>query len=263
MSGIKRKRGSVVLTPAQLKLIAARDRLENKRQKRVIAQAAAARQPLNIRTGGLIQRETKYLDTGRLNHNITASVTGMLVDPLTSICLNAVPPGNGASERIGRQISMLHLSLRMTAFGRQKFPPFLTAQVRSQLVRVMIILDKQTNSALTSADDIMVAFPGVTAVTAMKKMENSERFQILYDQTHKIDPPVGAQGATNWNLVEGITLFNIEIPLKGIVVNYNKTGDTYESISDNSLHVAAINSLDDANNGTRISYTARLLYKDQ
>lgn len=264
MVGKKRNRVGTDITFTAAQLNAAKSRAAFKRQKRVIENAAARRQPVNIRTGGLLAREIKYLDTERVSHNIKDTVADMLVDPTTALCLNAVPPGNGASQRVGRQISMLKLSMKLVAQGRQLAPAAATATLRSQYVRVLIFLDTQTNSALTAPTDVMNALAtDKKAILAMPNMENSERFKILYDQQHKVEAPTSVLSGTLWNVVEGVTLFNIEIPLNGMIVNYNQSGATYASISDNSLHVAAINYLDDAQNGSRISYTARLLYKDQ
>jgi len=72
----------------------------------------------NVRTGGLLGVETKYLDTS-LAATVIASPTdasGGEVDPATILCLNGVPQGDTASSRDGFKIAMKSIQVEGKIF---------------------------------------------------------------------------------------------------------------------------------------------------
>lgn len=108
----------------------------------------------------LIQsQELKWLDT-----SVTDPAAGLVVP------LNNVPQGDDAVARDGRKINMRSCEFVVAAYTN----PSVGAPVRPRLV---IVYDKVCNGLLPAATDIFTSTDGI----ALKNLNNSHRFQIVYD----------------------------------------------------------------------------------
>lgn len=85
--------------------------------------------------------------------------------------LNGCPRGDNLSERIGRRITMKNITLRGVAQGT-------TATGVSQLCRVIVVYDKQTNGVAPAVTDVLVSATG----SAFMNLSYSKRFKIIIDK---------------------------------------------------------------------------------
>ncbi len=129
-----------------------------------------ARKALTIARGvkSLLNVEFKFFDSQVTN-------TEILSTPQLFQLTNVVQ-GDGGSNRDGNQIkvvgNLLKYSVTMDA-----------SAVTSQL-RVMLVLDKQTNGAIAIAADVLEDITVFDAIVSPLNLDNKYRFRILYDKVH-------------------------------------------------------------------------------
>lgn len=136
--------------------------------------------------------------------------------------------GQGASERIGRKITIKSIRLNMGLFMNMT-----VARRSTWCVRVMLVWDKQTNGTFSKDTDLFtlpyVAGPvstsvadtatiGIMSITALPAIENSQRFKILLDKTYNYEfgsntvaSGEGVSGTTQDRIIEIYKKVNLEI----------------------------------------------------
>ncbi len=92
--------------------------------------------------------------------------------------LTVVPQGNGESERIGRKFSIEKISVNYNI----SLPVATIGQNTSDTMRVMLILDKQTNGAQFVATDLI----DTDDIFSFNNLANSKRFKILHKQNYDL-----------------------------------------------------------------------------
>lgn len=185
----------------------------------------------NVRSGGFLGYEKKFIDQGLASAIVANSVAGSEVDPGTTNCLNAVAQGDGPTNRDGRKYHVLSIHIRgFINFVDQ------TAPYTADHVRILLVLDKQTNAAQLNAEDVLVS--STPATTAFRNLEFSERFRVLRDMTLK-KPDVGSGTLTNtWRATKPFKMnVNFKQPLP---VTCSGTTGNVTAINDHSLHLIAI-----------------------
>ena len=139
------------------------------RNRRFIGGGAAI---MAARMGGRVER--KYTDSTSVESALTT--TGVFW------CLNGTQPGTDPWERVGRQITVRSLDLKI------KFQP-LVAMANPMLARVIILWDSQTNGALPNIDAVLANdVPGLTHTMRPKNMDNRDRFIVLRDRKIMVNP---------------------------------------------------------------------------
>lgn len=193
---------------------------------------------MNTRTGGLIGLELKYVDYEHPNVPILTTVGGSTQDPLTALALNAIGQGTGESQRLGLRAVIKSLDIRgyvdwdATSFSVGSF------------VRIVVYMDKQTNSSTSSTETLLLDDPAGTGqdTLAHRLISNLARFTVLSDTIVK-QPPVSPY----WNgsaaaLSPTSTPFRIRKSFgkNGFVTRFTTTGATIAAIADNSIKILAI-----------------------
>lgn len=173
---------------------------------------------------GAIRPEMKYHDVAWNQ----AFYTGSYLN-----CINMIAQGTGASQRIGRRITIKSIRIRGTVSILAQndeddalYPP-------DQPVAVSLVLDRQCNGALPATTDVFTA----ATSNALPKIENDMRFKILWDKFTCLN--FNAVAPTNDVMSRygcpsvGRT---IEMYKKcNINVEYGGTGSTISDIVTNSL----------------------------
>jgi len=148
-----------------------------------------ARKPLNLRTGGFIGKELKFVDYSRSGGTGLAN-TWTLCNPASG-ALNAVAQGDGESQRIGRKITPSSLHIRGVIDMNSS-----TSNTAS--VRVVVVKDLQTNAAALTPSQVMT--PGLNG---FRNLEYVSRFQVVYDKIFTLSPAVGWNSQANTVLSNG------------------------------------------------------------
>lgn len=142
--------------------------------------------------------------------------------------INNISQGTGETQRIGRKVIIRSLSLR----GEVKMPNeantvLNAASINCDVVRLMIVQDKQTNGNVANLTDIFsYNFSSGSPVVdwrAFRTMDNINRFKILVDKTFKINNQIFTAGGGSAPLNEiAYNIYRkcyIPIEMKGSTAN--------------------------------------------
>lgn len=197
--------------------------------------------------------EKKYVEFNFTD--TTVPTTGYLPGSITNIA-----QGVGDDQRIGRKVVVKSISLR----GEIKMPNesntvLGAASPQSDVMRFMVVQDKQTNGAAANMNSIIAfgAANGGAATLdwrAFRNMDNIDRFNILVDRTVKIANPVFTNGTGS--ATQQIVQYNIYRKCN-ITVDYSTTTAAIGSQASNSLSIYCITSagLASWNGIVRVRYT--------
>lgn len=207
----------------------------------------------NVRTGGFLGIEKKFLDT-----ELTASAlatTWAALNPVGVDSLSIPAQGDGESNRDGRTYAIESVHVR----GHFELAAAEGAGVPASMIecRVIVYWDTQTNGAEATATDIMDA-GGTTDILAFRNLQNSKRFKVLYDKVCLLKPHALNEGAVN-SFANGAVIQRFEFNKqfkKPIIVNCTGTTSSVASVSDNNIGIAAIGT---SSNAT-IAYQARVRF---
>lgn len=116
--------------------------------------------------------EWKYVEA---TVNDTAIVVGAVA------LMNGLVPGDAINQRDGRQVSIQSLQLKF----RGENDSTSTGTNSRNAVRILAVIDKQTNAAAPAVGDIL-DLSGSSAIDAMRNLNNRKRFKILMDRRYAI-----------------------------------------------------------------------------
>lgn len=224
------------------------------------AKRSSARARQNLRTGGFLGIERKFLDTSKSSSLLQSSATCAdgEQDPATVDCLNAPAQGDGESNRDGRQIAMDQITIRgkvglayqaNLTQGSYSFPTF-----------VALVLDTQANGATLSSENVYVNPSASAFMTTLcfRNLEYSKRFKVLRSEKIVLEPQTMSYDGTNIEASSVERDFEWNVDLKGMVVNYKGTGNGIADITDNALHMIGFCDID---NTAYLSYNSRLRFR--
>lgn len=222
--------------------------------------------------------EMKYFDCERQTAAIAAVTTswgtGTRLDPSSTIDigaaavatpLNLCSPtvGSGLNQRIGRKIHVRKIKIR----GQIQVPSQTTQSTADNAckVRMLLLMDKQTNAAQYSAGDVLN--PAGTAPTTINAFQNPNgfgRFNVLKDKlitvgnVNMAGSPSGADVIQSGMIRDFKITYNFKKPVE---VNFNATnGGTVADIVDNSFHIMI--GTQDAAYAPTITYYSRCAYTE-
>lgn len=193
----------------------------------------------NIRTGGFIGIEKKFLDTTHAATALTVTWAGGEKDPTTFLGITSVGQGNGESQHLGRKFTVTDILIR--GFFGSTSVKAQTNPIDNEIVRIIVVLDTQTNGAQLNAEDVMADGTG-SSVHTFRNLQFVKRFKVLKDKSFVFNH----QGQSNEGAVNSFAApqslvpfkFNIKFK-KGLVVNTTNTAAIIADMQDNSVHVIA------------------------
>lgn len=210
--------------------------------------------------------ESKYFDSLLSAQAIAEATTwtGTELDPATLNTLFAPSQGDDINQRVGRKVSVYKIALRgvirFTSLADQ-------ADVLSnEAVRLILFMDKHTNSAQAQGEQLM-AIPATmtseTAFSSFQNLENLGRFRVLKDNIYYPSDVVSGTDGTNTNsLAANAVPFKMTVKFKTpVIVRYNASeNNSVADVVDNSFHLLGIKS--GASGAHTITYVCRTYYKD-
>jgi hypothetical protein len=226
------------------------------------AAAAANRASQNVRQGGFIDQEIKFLDTAKSATVIVASTTGAEQPPTSGCtgCLSAPAQGDGPSNRDGKKIIAKSILvngqiIRVGGEDQANVPLAISG-------KVALVLDKQSNGAQLNSEDVYQAAGSSRPSLALRNLQYSKRFQVLAAQNFTLDNPrVGTDGTAT--LSSGTQVMNFVLQKNLNLPITFSTGTTADiaNVVDNSIQLVAFA---DANatgaNSLNIAYDARMRF---
>jgi len=213
--------------------------------------------------GALAVTERKYFDS-EVEAVVVAQVTASWgtttrQDPATLNTLFCPVRGNAINEREGNSVWVKKISLRGWIFcGNQTDA---TATDNPALIRLILVLDKQTNATQLTASDVISSGGANTMLAGFQNTAAFGRFQVMKDKFITLKDPNFAYDGTNFEQNGLITPWKITHKFrgKGLQIRFNNTNaGTVADIVDNSFHVLA--GATDINLAPKISYKSRVVY---
>lgn len=188
--------------------------------------------------------EFKFKDTTKAQAS-TATAGAIFTDTLL-----AMVEGNTDSTRIGNRITVRSVMLRGTAM----LPAATDSANTSQVVRIILYLDRQANGATATVADILAS----ADYRSFNNLDNSDRFRTLAEET--VD--LVAQGAvpTGAALTFGKVRQSFFLKAKlNIDVKYKANGGDITDLASTNIGVFVIGE----SNFATVGYIARVRYTDQ
>lgn len=207
----------------------------------------------NVQKGVGVGMEKKFNNNELDLNPISITITGAEADP-TTLCLNAIGQGDGENQRDGRKYTMLSVHLRGSILFQQTAASVQTAD----WVRILLVLDTQTNAAQFNAEDVLDDnfTDADLKITAFRNLEYTSRFKVLAERTVR-KPAAMAYNGTNMLGMNASVPWKIDRNFKGgIPVLCTGTAGTVANIVDNSLHILAIS----VNSGNLLRYCSRVRF---
>lgn len=188
--------------------------------------------------------ELKFLDTSKGNTLISS--TGTVLDD----SLNHIAQGTDESERIGRKCTVQALHIR----GEIYIPSTTNAQSCSDVVRVIVYVDKQTNGSAASVTDLLES----AAYNSFANLTNSGRFLILSNSVRVVNCTAGAGADTATDVyADNRVLYQFDKKCN-IPLEFSSTTGAISELRSNNIGVMAISS----RGLCYINYNARIRYSD-
>ncbi len=211
----------------------------------------AFRMARNLRTGGFIGRELKFIDSERNTTLTQNAVAGAEMDPTSSLSISAVPQGTGESERIGRVTWVKQVLVQ----GHINVPNSTSYTETGGYLHIWLVIDKQTNGAQLNSEDVLAApAQAALSVDAFQNLQYSDRFKVVKKKKVVVPPlPITHTGSAN---VVGSNDIGFQFYYKcHVKQEFTGTGGTVSDMSTNSFHVIAIGA------GTLPECTLRMRYR--
>lgn len=189
----------------------------------------------NLRQSGYVGQELRFADTSRENITLPSTLATAVVDNTTTNCLNAIAQGTGENQRSGLRVvnKSIQIKVNWDMLGGG-----------DQVLRLLVVQDRQTNGAqLTGSDVLADQVPGTANDNlAMVNLENKHRFKILYDKIFQTEIQMrywNGSAEISGNRVKSINIF-IPLGKRGVTTRYLGTTNAVSDIADNSFHLLAI-----------------------
>ncbi len=142
-----------------------------------------------VRTSGFYGRfanggENKFFDT-----DIDA-IIGTVSTTMEASNLNIIVQGNTESNRIGRKVVLRKISVK----GVAVLPAGVAANTTSEVIKMYLICDKQTNGAAFAATDLWET----DSIRSFRNLANTSRFQVIAQKTMTFNANAGSgRGSTD------------------------------------------------------------------
>ncbi len=204
-----------------------------KYDKSTRAKRAVRRNPGMLRTTGFssrfggTQQEMKFHDVS--NGGNTVSATGEILD----LSLNLIANGTGESQRIGRKSVIRKIGVRYQMLLPAEAS---TASECSDVLRLIIYIDKQANGAAATVSQILSG----TNFMDFNNLENKGRFTILMDKYHPISASNGFQTSSSAGTTGEAIRFHQWHKKVQVPISFNSTTGAITEICCNNIGVLGI-----------------------
>lgn len=184
------------------------------------------------------------------------------------IVINTPVQGTAFNQRIGNTIRMSYLSINghiqpTNTAGHSTLLP--------DIVRIMVIYDRQPNGALPVTSDVIQSVNNVNGTSSGAldglNMVNNDRFIVLKDKFFYVNEVTAPGGPGVSALInDNLNGFNFRwrIPMRGLETRFNATdGGTVADINTGAVHIFAIcNQPTSGNEVYQLQWAARLRFTD-
>lgn len=192
----------------------------------------------------VISQEKKFFDSELTTTTVTSA--GVILSP----SINLISAGTGESQRIGRKCKVTSIHLK----GSIVFNDVTDANTTSDIVRVILYLDKQCNGATAAVADIL-DLGQTTDVYAFRNLQNSSRFRVLYDKSYSMQSPSGAFNGTTVTYGEDLKGLKINVDCMHLL-EFDASTSAITDLTSNNFGIMAIS----RNGNCSIDYQTRVRF---
>lgn len=213
-----------------------------------------------IRTQSSLLIEKKYFE----RETVAAAVGNTLATAKIITPVVGIQTGTGQNNRVGHRISITQLSyygiVKMPERNNQAY-----SVVNDDILRVMVVIDKQTNGVTLSVADLLdnTNTGTVGNVHSFRNLTSTTRFRILKDEFVHIDgnPPIHdtSAGATTSNYACPVRRLPMEYHYKfekPLLIEYTSTTGAIAEIKSNNIYIVFLshNGVVEVGGVTRVRY---------
>jgi len=190
----------------------------------------------NIRTGGFLGIEKKFVDYEVGADAMTAVWASGEQNPTGIGCINAIAQGDGANQRDGRQVVVY--SVQVKGYVMIATQEAQTAPLEDEIVRIALVWDTQANGVELSAENVFVTGGNDNDVNSQRDLQYIKRFKVLKDITLNLRVRNVQLAANDFSWGTQRIPFNMTYRFKKpLKVNFNGTTAVVGSIVDNAISV--------------------------
>jgi len=201
--------------------------------------------PTKFKRVGASSAELKFKDTTKAQTALASAGT-IFNDTLINLS-----EGNTDSTRIGNRITVKSVMLR----GNANLPAATDALNTSQIVRIIVYLDRQANGATAAVGDILAS----ADYRSFNNLDNSDRFRTLAEETIDLQTDGATPSGAAYTYGETKKSFFLKAKLN-LDFKYKGNAGSVADLSGNNIGVLVISETDAI--GT-LGYIARVRYTDQ
>lgn len=188
-----------------------------------------------------IARSVKALINVEVKNFDFVQTSTLVTDTVGISQLSNIPQGDTTNTRDGAQIKMLGYDLNYLI--RQD-----ASATTVTWIRIMLVLDKQTNQAIYTNTDLLENVTTVDAIISPRNLDNMKRFSVLYDRVHTLSPG-GSQGVHVKKYIK-----------REALIRYDASTSAIADLTSNSLSLIQVGS--QVTTDPAISVFGRLRYVD-
>lgn len=168
----------------------------------------------------LVARGVRRLLNVEIKNHDVQQVGVALSNTMVITQLSNIAQGGTTNTRDGAQCKMLGIDFNYLLT--------ISANASRPAVRIMLVLDKQTNQAIYTIADLIEDVSASDNIVSPRNLDNKHRFTILYDRTHVL----GLQGNTNIVVRKYIK--------KDILLRYDASTPSIADLTQNSLSLVQV-----------------------
>lgn len=221
--------------------------------KRYRAKRVPRRAYKTYAAGAYLGVENKYVDY-EYSANISENIAGSEADPATALSLSSIAQGDSQVQRDGRKATIRSVHVR----GAVNLQADDTVTFQPRNVRLLLLVDKQTNGAQFNAEDVLeTPVSSANDPFIFRNLEYAKRFHVLKDIMIDLKPD--AISTTSY----GSTTESFEMHhffKNGLPVTFTNTSATVSDIMDNSIHMIAVASTASGGNAATLVYSSRVRF---
>lgn len=219
------------------------------------------------RTGGYYGR---FLRAGRRGYSLRQDKkfydvflnSLLLTDSHQETSINLVPQGDGENERIGRQIFIKSIDIRMYLRSVVKDIRANETGYAPPVYRLVVYCDRQTNGAAAALTDLLDTSVVTKKFIAFNELANSRRFRILRDKwLGPIIPPTEDTSTASFMLPTG-RFFRFRIVFrKALPIEFSGTTSTISNVKSNNIGFFILRNLEGTHApDSNVIYATRIRY---
>lgn len=176
---------------------------------------------------------------------------------LQTASLNVIRQGTASFKRIGNTVTLKEIQIRMIISLNRLVENIVLPN--SDILRVIVFVDKQANGVATAFNDVLNTFGGQRILQPYNRMGN-ERIVILWDQYYEINYQALSLDSENLVSLCSVKQFDLLAKPLNIPIHWSDANEAgaIDTILSNNIGLMVFSK----NGEAKLDYVSRILYED-